>query len=123
MKEKQTAKKRGRNAQPESVPETKTEALNHQQEKLIQWFREVKFRKVLFGGVDESSVWKKLEELEQIYEASLSAERARYDALLAEHQKNCNAVIRKYKKLAEGRNTGQEDGEEKTDGSGEEVRR
>ena len=94
MKEKKTAKKGSRNAQPERLPETKTKALNHEQEKLRQWFQEVKFRKVLFGGVDEIQLWKKLEELNQIYETSLSAERARYDALLADHQRSCNAVIR-----------------------------
>ncbi len=123
MKEKKTAKKGSRNAQPERLPETKTKALNHEQEKLRQWFQEVKFRKVLFGGVDEIQLWKKLEELNQIYETSLSAERARYDALLADHQRSCNAVIRKYKKLAESRNTGQDAGKEKADSSGEEVRR
>ncbi len=122
MKEKKTAKKGSRNAQPERLPETKTKALNHEQEKLRQWFQEVKFRKVLFGGVDEIQLWKKLEELNQIYETSLSAERARYDALLADHQRSCNAVIRKYKKLAESRNTGQDAGKEKADSSGEEVR-
>ncbi len=123
MKEKKTAKKGSRNAQPERLPETKTKALNHEQEKLRQWFQEVKFRKVLFGGVDEIQLWKKLEELNQIYETSLSAERARYDALLADHQKSCNAVIRKYKKLAESRNTGRDAGKEKAESSGEEVRR
>ena len=123
MKEKKTAKKGSRNAQPERLPETKTKALNHEQEKLRQWFQEVKYRKVLFGGVDEIQLWKKLEELNQIYETSLSAERARYDALLADHQKSCNAVIRKYKKLAESRNTGRDAGKEKAESSGEEVRR
>ena len=122
MKEKKTAKKGSRNAQPERLPETNTKSLNHEQEKLRQWFQEVKFRKVLFGGVDEIQLWKKLEELNQIYETSLSAERARYDALLADHQKSCNAVIRKYKKLAESRNTGQDAGKEKADSSGEAER-
>ena len=108
MKEKKTEKKGSRNAQPERLPETKTKALNHEQEKLRQWFQEVKFRKVLFGGVDEIQLWKKLEELNQIYETSLSAERARYDALIADHQKSCDAMIRKYKELAERGTTGQD---------------
>ena len=42
MKEKKTAKKGSRNAQPERLPETNTKALNHEQEKLRQWFQEVK---------------------------------------------------------------------------------
>lgn len=85
-----------------------TEALNHEHEKLKEWFRTVRFRKVLFGGVDEIHLWKKLEELNQIYETSLSAERARYDALIADHQKSCDAMIRKYKELAERGTTGQD---------------
>ena len=45
----------------------------------------------------------------QIYQrASLSAERARYDALIADHQKSCDAMIRKYKELAERGTTGQD---------------
>ena len=51
---------------------------------------------------------KKLEELNQIYETSLSTERARYDALIADHQKSCDAMIRKYKELAERGTTGQD---------------
>ena len=62
----------------------------------------------MFGGVDEIHLWKKLEELNQIYETSLSAERARYDALIADHQKSCDAMIRKYKELAERGTTGQD---------------
>ncbi|MFR7735706.1 MAG: hypothetical protein ACLU16_08025, partial [Blautia wexlerae] len=85
-----------------------TEALNHEHEKLKEWFRTVRFRKVLFGGVDEIHLWKKLEELNQIYETSLSTERARYDALIADHQKSCDAMIRKYKELAERGTTGQD---------------
>ena len=47
-------------------------------------------------------IWKKLEELNKLYEAAISAERTRYDVLLREHTKNCNALIRKYKQqLAE----------------------
>lgn len=63
---------------------------------------------MLFGGVDEIHLWKKLEELNQIYETSLSTERARYDALIADHQKSCDAMIRKYKELAERGTTGQD---------------
>ena len=97
MKKKRSGKKGSRNAGAERFPQT--EALNHEHEKLKEWFRTVRFRKVLFGGVDE---------LNQIYETSLSAERARYDALIADHQKSCDAMIRKYKELAERGTTGQD---------------
>lgn len=106
MKKKQSGKKGSRNAGAERFPQT--EVLNHEHEKLKEWFRTVRFRKVLFGGVDEIHLWKKLEELNQIYETSLSAERARYDALIADHQKSCDAMIRKYKELAERGTTGQD---------------
>ncbi len=72
-------------------------AINHEQEELIQWFRDVRFRKRLIGGVDEEHLWKKLEELNGLYDAAIKAERARYDALIREHTRSCNTVIRKYK--------------------------
>ena len=57
--------------------------LNHEQQKIAEWLSKVKFRKQLVGGVSEQDVWQKIEELNKMYEAALSAERARYDALLA----------------------------------------
>lgn len=57
--------------------------LNHEQQKIAEWLRKVKFRKKLVGGVNEEDVWQKIEQLNEMYEAALSAERARYDALLA----------------------------------------
>ena len=41
----------------------------------------------IFGGVDETQVWTKIRELNDIYQRALTAERARYDALLAEQKK------------------------------------
>ena len=58
--------------------------LNHEQERIQKWLKQVRFKKTLFGGVDETDLWKKIAELNSLYEAALSAERARYDALLAE---------------------------------------
>lgn len=58
-------------------------ALSEQQQQIRHWYLKTKFRKRLFGGVDEADVWKKLSELNALYEAALSAERIRYDALLA----------------------------------------
>ena len=40
------------------------------------------FRHQVFGGVNEVDVWQKIEELNNLYEAALMAERARYDTLL-----------------------------------------
>ena len=60
------------------------EPLNHEQERIQKWLKQVRFKKTIFGGVNEADVWKKIAELNKLYEAALSAERARYDALLAE---------------------------------------
>lgn len=62
-----------------------TRPLNHEQERIREWLKQVRFKKTVFGRVDEADVWKKIAELNTLYEAALSAERARYDALLAEH--------------------------------------
>ena len=67
---------------PEAEKSAEFQPLNHEQEKLHRWLKTVKFRRVLFGGIDEAQMWKKLEELDRLYEAAISAERARYDALL-----------------------------------------
>lgn len=56
--------------------------LNHEQERIQKWLKDVRFKTVLVGGVEESDVWKKINELNALYEAALVAERARYDALL-----------------------------------------
>lgn len=78
-----SAEKKARSARPRRSSSQKG-AVNREHEELIQWFQTVKFRKVLFGGVDEIQMWKKLEELNKLYEAAIRAERARYDALLLE---------------------------------------
>ncbi|MCR5295075.1 MAG: hypothetical protein K6E30_07905 [Lachnospiraceae bacterium] len=57
--------------------------INQTQADIIEWIRTVKFRKKLFGGVDEADVLQKMEELNRLYEAALLNERARYDTLLS----------------------------------------
>ena len=57
------------------------------QQQIESWLKQVKFRRRLFGGVDEAQVWTKIRELNDIYQKALIAERARYDALLAEQSK------------------------------------
>lgn len=49
---------------------------------VTKWLKKVKFKKKFFGGVDERDVWKKIDELNSLYKSALTAERARYDALL-----------------------------------------
>ena len=58
--------------------------LNSEQKRIQKWLKQVRFKRAFFGGVDEADLWKKIGELNSLYEAALSAERVRYDALLAE---------------------------------------
>lgn len=54
------------------------------QESLGKWLKQVRFKKCLLGGISERDVWRKISELNSLYEAALVAERTRYDALLEE---------------------------------------
>jgi hypothetical protein len=60
----------------------KEHELNLEQAKIGQWLKKLRFRRKLFGGVSEKDVWKKIGELNAMYEASLAAERIRYDTLI-----------------------------------------
>lgn len=51
--------------------------------KIARWLSSVKFRKKAVGGLDPVDVWKKIEELNTMYENAILAERVR-----------CNMVIR-----------------------------
>ena len=67
---------------PQRLAGAEESCISPEQEAIIQWFRTVKFRKNLLGGVDEAAMWKKLEELYALYEAAICAERTRYNVLL-----------------------------------------
>ena len=90
-----------RKAKPrDRKPEQKREDapnLSAEQQELVQWLKTVKFKPAIVGGVNESDVWKKLEQLNHLYEAALVAERARYNALLAAYVQNTNAKIDQYR--------------------------
>ena len=62
--------------------------LPEQEEKIKGFLQKVKFRKRIFGGVSEKDVWTKIRELNDMYRQALLAERIRYDALIAEHDRN-----------------------------------
>lgn len=69
---------------PQGAPDQ--EKLSREQKKIAKWLKQVKFRKTLFGGVSERDVWKKIAELNEMYNVALAAERARFDALLEEQR-------------------------------------
>lgn len=54
---------------------------------LANWLEKLRFRKKFLGGVNEQDVWKKIGELNAMYEAALKAERARYDAMIEHYKK------------------------------------
>lgn len=58
---------------------------------IISWLKKVKFRRRLFGGVDEQNVWRRISELDQLYTKALEAERIRYDTLLAQQKQVASA--------------------------------
>ena len=63
------------------------QALNHAHETIGPWLRRLRFKRRLLGGLNEADVWKKISQLNDMYEAALIAERARYDALLEKARK------------------------------------
>ena len=67
---------------PQRLPGAEESCISPEQLAIIQWYKTVKFRKKLLGGVDEAAMWKKLEELYALYEAAIRAERTRYNVLL-----------------------------------------
>lgn len=58
----------------------KAPAFSPGQSEIAAWLKRVKFKKRLFGGVDEADVWRKIEELNALYEKLLLLERGRQDA-------------------------------------------
>ena len=78
------AKEKARSPQQtQRLPGAEDACISPEQLEIVEWYRKVKFRKNLLGGVDEVQMWKKLEELYGLYENAIRAERARYNALLA----------------------------------------
>ena len=63
------------------------DVLKREQIKIHKWLKEVRFRKQFVGGVNEQDVWKKIQQLSDMYESALTMERFRYEVLL-EQQKN-----------------------------------
>ena len=61
--------------------------MNAEEQKIAEFLQKVRFKKQLAGGVSEQDVWKKINELNELYKNALIAERARYDALLEQQTK------------------------------------
>ena len=90
-------KAKGKEALSPRENDSTTEGINQEHKEIIKWFQTVKFRRMMFDGVDENDVWKKLEELNRLYESAIRAERERYNILLEDHDKTYGNLIYQYK--------------------------
>lgn len=60
---------------------------NENIKEIAEWLENLRFRKQFFGGVGEEDVWKKIGELNDMYEAALRDERTRYDTMIEHYKK------------------------------------
>lgn len=72
--------------QPQTPPSTPTIQDNPELQEIARWLSKVKFRKKVAGGLDPADVWKKIEEMNGMYEKALAAERMRCNLLLRQAQ-------------------------------------
>ncbi len=56
------------------------------QAEIHEWINNVKFKRKLFGGVDEADVWKKFRELNSLYEKLIVAERMKNNNEVSENE-------------------------------------
>lgn len=75
--------------EPERNPELPLQLqTNSEYRKIASWLLKVKFKPKFFGGVDPLDVWEKIEELNQMYESALMAERIRCDMVIEKVRNN-----------------------------------
>ncbi|MBQ8974233.1 MAG: hypothetical protein IJ072_00745 [Oscillospiraceae bacterium] len=53
---------------------------------IAELFKNVRFKKKLFGGVSEKDVWRQLEKIQSQYRAAYEYQAAGYEALLRERE-------------------------------------
>lgn len=69
--------------------------MQDQMKPICEKLKAMKFRKKIFGGVDEADVWRQLEGLQQEYEAVYQAQAAYYQALLDERDQAIARLMRR----------------------------
>ena len=87
---------------PERLPGAEESCISPEHQAIVQWYKTVKFRKKLLGGVDEVAMWKKLEELYGLYDAAIRAERTRYNVLLEQQTGSLPLETTKVDSFAKG---------------------
>lgn len=63
-------------------------------EEIGEFLKTVRFQRRFLGGISEEDVWRKLEKLEEQYQAVFEAQRIRYETLLEERDREL-AELRK----------------------------
>lgn len=81
--EKPNRRRRAENAPPTAAVPPLPE--NPYQQKIASYLGKMKLRRVTFGGVSEKQVWKRIGELNEMYQEMLALERARYEVLLHQY--------------------------------------
>ena len=69
-------------------------------QEIVTYLRKIRFKRSFFG-VSQVDVWKKIQDLDALYEKAIQAERQRYEILLEEHQRQCAAAIKRLKAAAQ----------------------
>lgn len=63
-------------------------------DEIAELFQNLKFKKVLFGGVKEIDVWKQLDRIQKEYRSAYETQQACYEARLMDREKEI-ASLRK----------------------------
>ncbi|MBR2781720.1 MAG: hypothetical protein IKE00_00080 [Oscillospiraceae bacterium] len=80
----------GKRISSTSREEQGSESLLEERTEIINWLKNVHFRRRIFGGVDERTVWRKISELDALYTKALEAERIRCNTLIEEAKRSAN---------------------------------
>ncbi len=73
-------------------------------EEIAEFIKKMKFRKSLFGGVDEKNVWKKIDDLNNEYKSVFDAQEVKYQTLLEERDQEIKTLKEKLNMENGGRN-------------------
>lgn len=84
------------------IPVEPMDESNWARQNIVNFLRKIRFKRS-FLGVSEADVWKKIQELDALYEKAIQAERQRYEVLLEEHQRQCAAAIKRLKAAAQNK--------------------
>lgn len=73
-------------------------------EKIAELFKSLRFKKRIFGGVDEKDVWKKLDMVQREYRTAYEIQKERYEARLQERDEKIASLKEKHMRPQEPAN-------------------